>query len=91
VYQAKGAGDRLRHLPSPRSHRRALGIDVMVSTLHQMANDREKALGNALVRWLMNNFAKMHLNYVIWFNQMNDGAGGSVTSRLSASVVTPTL
>jgi hypothetical protein len=38
----------------------------------------------------MNNFAEMHLNYVIWFNQMNDGAGGSVTSRLSASVVTPT-
>jgi hypothetical protein len=51
------------------------GIDVMVSTLHQMANDREKALGNGLVRWLMNNFAEMHLNYVIWFNQMNDGAG----------------
>ena len=51
------------------------GIDVMVSTLHQMANDREKALGNALVRWLMNNWAEMHLNYVIWWNRMNDGAG----------------
>jgi hypothetical protein len=23
----------------------------------------------------MNNFAEMHLNYVIWFNQMNDGVG----------------
>jgi hypothetical protein len=22
----------------------------------------------------MNDFAEMHLNYVIWFNQMNDGA-----------------
>lgn len=51
------------------------GIDIMVSPLHQMANDSQKALGNALVRWLMNNFSEMHLNYVIWFNQINDGAG----------------
>jgi hypothetical protein len=51
------------------------GIDIMVSPLHQMANDSQKHLGNALVGWLMNNIAEMHLNYVIWFNQMNDGAG----------------
>ena len=51
------------------------GIDIMVSPLHQVANDGQKRLGNALVGWLMNNFSEMHLNYVIWFNQMNDGAG----------------
>src|SRR5215212_11480365 len=34
-----------------------------------------RPLGNALVRWLMNNWVEMHLNYVIWWNRMNDGAG----------------
>jgi hypothetical protein len=51
------------------------GIDIMVSELHNEAQGGQKQLGNALVKWLMNNFAEMHLNYVIWFNQMNDGAG----------------
>jgi hypothetical protein len=53
----------------------AWGIDIMVSPLHQRAEGPQKQLGNALARWLMNNFPEMHLNYVIWFNQMNDGAG----------------
>jgi hypothetical protein len=51
------------------------GIDIMVSQLHNMANAAQKRLGNALVRWLMNNFSEMHINYIIWFNQMNDGQG----------------
>jgi hypothetical protein len=51
------------------------GIDIMVSPLHQEANDAQKRLGNALVRWLVNNFAEMHINYVIWLNQINDGQG----------------
>jgi hypothetical protein len=51
------------------------GIDIMVSPLHQKAQGPQKHLGNALVRWLLNNWAEMHLNYVIWLNQMNDGAG----------------
>ena len=51
------------------------GIDIMVSPIHQKAAGAQKHLGDALVRWLMNNFVEMNLNYVIWFNQMNDGAG----------------
>ena len=51
------------------------GIDIMVSQLHNKAEGGQKQLGDALARWLMNNFVEMHLNYVIWFNRMNDGAG----------------
>ena len=51
------------------------GIDIMVSPLHQMADARQKRLGDALKRWLENNFSEMHINYIIWFNQINDGAG----------------
>jgi hypothetical protein len=53
----------------------AWGIDIMVSPFHHMAQGPQKQLGNALVKWLVNNWAEMNLNYVIWFNQMNDGAG----------------
>jgi hypothetical protein len=51
------------------------GIDIMVSPLHHMAQGPHKRLGDALTRWLVNNFVEMHINYVIWFNQINDGAG----------------
>src|SRR5215212_9398035 len=51
------------------------GVDIMVAPFKQKANAPQKALGNALVRWLMNNWVEMHLNYVIWWNRMNDGAG----------------
>jgi hypothetical protein len=51
------------------------GVDIMVAPFNQKANAPQKALGNALVRWLVNNRAEMHLNYVIWWNRMNDGAG----------------
>jgi hypothetical protein len=51
------------------------GVDIMVAPFRQKANDTQKRLGNTLVSWLMDNFAEMHLNYVIWFNRMNDGAG----------------
>jgi hypothetical protein len=51
------------------------GVDIMVAPFNQKANAPKKALGNAVVRWLMNNWAEMHLNYVIWWNRMNDGAG----------------
>jgi hypothetical protein len=57
------------------------GVDIMVAPFKQKANAPQKALGNALVRWLMNNWVEMHLNYVIWWNRMNDGAGGSITRR----------
>src|SRR5215207_1372392 len=63
---------------SYRNHGRtgeAWGIDIMVSPFHQMAQGAQKQLGNALTQWLVNNWAEMNLNYVIWFNQMNDGAG----------------
>jgi hypothetical protein len=61
-----------------RSHGRTgqtWGVDIMVAPFNQKANAPQKALGNSLVRWLMNNWAEMHLNYVIWWNRMNDGAG----------------
>jgi hypothetical protein len=51
------------------------GVDIMVAPFNQKANAPQKALGNAVVRWLMNNWVEMHLNYVIWWNRMNDGAG----------------
>jgi hypothetical protein len=51
------------------------GIDIMVSPLHHRAQGAQKQLGDALTNWLVNNFAEMHINYVIWFNQINDGAG----------------
>jgi hypothetical protein len=51
------------------------GVDIMVAPFKQKANAPQKDLGNALVRWLMNNWVEMHLNYVIWWNWMNDGAG----------------
>jgi hypothetical protein len=50
-------------------------VDIMVARFNQKANAPQKALGNALVRWLVNNWVEMHLNYVIWWNRMNDGAG----------------
>jgi hypothetical protein len=53
----------------------AWGIDIMVSPFRQKANGAQKQLGDALTRWLINNFSEMHINYVIWFNQINDGAG----------------
>jgi hypothetical protein len=53
------------------------GIDIFVSQIHHMADNRQKRLGNALVRWLENNWSEMHINYIIWFNQMKDsGQGG---------------
>ena len=51
------------------------GVDIMVAPFNQRANAPQKALGNALVRWLMKNWVEMHLNYVIWWNRMNDGEG----------------
>jgi hypothetical protein len=51
------------------------GVDIMVAPFNQKANAPQKALGNAVVRWLINNWVEMHLNYVIWWNRMNDGAG----------------
>ena len=51
------------------------GVDIMVAPFKQKANAPQKALGNALVRWLMDNWVEMHLNYVIWWNRMNDGEG----------------
>jgi len=51
------------------------GIDIFVSPFHQKANDAQKHLGDALRRWLENNWSEMHINYIIWFNQINDGAG----------------
>jgi hypothetical protein len=51
------------------------GVDIMVAPFNQKANSPQKALGNALVRWLMNNWVEMYLNYVIWWNRMNDGEG----------------
>ena len=51
------------------------GVDIMVAPFNQKANAPQKALGNALVRWLMKNWVEMHLNYVIWWNRMNDGEG----------------
>src|SRR5215203_6990762 len=61
------------------------GIDIFVSQLTHVANDAQKRLGNALVRWLENNWSEMHLNYIIWLNQIKDSrtGGGSLTSRLS--------
>ena len=61
-----------------RSHGRTgqtWGVDIMVAPFNHKANAPQKALGNALVRWLVNNWVEMHLNYVIWWNRMNDGAG----------------
>lgn len=52
------------------------GIDIFVSQLHHVANDAQKRLGNALVRWLENNWSEMHLNYIIWLNQIKDSRTG---------------
>ena len=52
------------------------GIDIFVSQLHNVANDAQKRLGNALVRWLENNWSEMHLNYIIWLNQIKDSRTG---------------
>jgi len=51
------------------------GVGIMVAPFNQKANDSQKALGGAIVRWLLNNWVELHLNYVIWWNLMNDGAG----------------
>jgi hypothetical protein len=51
------------------------GVDMMVAPFNQKANAPQKALGNGLVGWLMNNWVEMRLNYVIWWNRMNDGKG----------------
>ena len=51
------------------------GVDIMVAPFNQKANAPQNSLGSALVRWLMKNWVEMHLNYVIWWNRMNDGAG----------------
>ena len=61
-----------------RNHGRTGGpwaVDIMVAPFNQRANAPQKALGNALVGWLMENWVEMHLNYVIWWNRMNDGEG----------------
>src|SRR5215212_9299530 len=75
AYQAEGAGDSLRYLPFPRSHWPALGRGHHGRPVQPEGQRPQKALGNALVRWLVNNWVEMHLNYVIWWNRMNDGAG----------------
>jgi hypothetical protein len=59
------------------------GIDIFVAPFRQKANEAQKRLGDGLVRWLLNNWSEMHINYIIWFNRMNDGAGWFDYSRWS--------
>ena len=75
AYQAQGAGIVCATYRNHGRTGQTWGVDIMVAPFKQKANAPQKALGNALVRWLMNNWVEMHLNYVIWWNRMNDGAG----------------
>jgi hypothetical protein len=51
------------------------GIDNMVSTFTQKANSVEENAGDKLSNWAIKNWNKLNINYMIWWNWMNDGAG----------------
>lgn len=51
------------------------GIDCFVAPFRQKANRAQEAFGDALTEWLIRNWSEMHINYIIWWNWMNDGAG----------------
>lgn len=51
------------------------GIDAMISQFTQKANKAEEEAGDRLVNWAVRNWNKLNLNYIIYWNWMNDGAG----------------
>ena len=51
------------------------GIDIMVAPFNQKAGRRQEALGDAISDWVIRNWGALHINYIIWWNWMNDGAG----------------
>ena len=51
------------------------GIDVLLSTFTQQCNSQEEAAGDALCNWVIKNWSRLNVNYVIWWNWMNDGNG----------------
>lgn len=53
----------------------AWGIDAMVSPFNRLANAAQERLGDHLSDWAIRNWNWLNLNYVIWWNWMNDGAG----------------
>lgn len=51
------------------------GIDIMVSKFNEKANHAQELFGDALCNWLLAHWSEFHINYAIWWNYMNDGAG----------------
>lgn len=51
------------------------GIDILFSRFTQKANNAEEAAGDRLSNWAIRNWSKLNINYMIWWNWMNDGDG----------------
>ncbi len=51
------------------------GIDAMVSHFTQAANNAEEDAGDRLCNWVIRNWRVLNVNYVIYWNYMNDGNG----------------
>lgn len=49
------------------------GIDIMVSPFNRRANPEQEQLGDAISDWALANWSGLHINYIIWWNWMNDG------------------
>ncbi len=50
-------------------------IDVMVSPFRQKADASQEAFGDRIQLWLEDNWMRLGVDYLIWWNWMNDGAG----------------
>ncbi len=51
------------------------GIDIMISQFNQKANAAQENFGDILCNWAVKNWAWLNLNYIIYWNWMNDGTG----------------
>jgi hypothetical protein len=53
----------------------AWNIDVMVSPFRQKATTAQEAFGDRMQVWFENNWVRLGIDYLIWWNWMNDGNG----------------
>jgi hypothetical protein len=51
------------------------GIDILFSRFTQKCNQAEENAGDRLSEWAVRHWGKLNINYIIWWNWMNDGAG----------------
>lgn len=51
------------------------GIDYFVAPFRKKATRAQEELGDRLCNWAVRNWAWLDLDYIIWWNWMNDGQG----------------